>query len=183
MLAALASPAAADDPPSLAVTSCPAPSGHRDPPPPRARRGPAGWIVRKTETDLRETVSAGRTVRQASAEPAATQSFGPFNSTDARIAWRLAGGQPFAMIQRWHLADNDDASPDGRPRTRALLVVTRLSPGAVCHVAYVDVAANVDAEALAQRTADTQARGFDCATGRIIVAGTPGRATELALPR
>jgi len=169
---------------SAVTTTCRAPAGRSDTPPARMCSGPVGWVVRRAEADLRETVSAGRDRQQAEAEPAASQSFGPFNSSDAQIEWRLApDGQPFAMIQRWHLADNEDTDNNGRPRTRPLLVVTRLAPGAVCHVAYIDVAANADAEALARQAAHDLARGFDCTKDKVTAIGATGRATALALPR
>jgi hypothetical protein len=41
------------------------------------------------------------------------------------------------------------------------LVVTRLGPGGVCHVGYVD-ARNADANERARRLADERARGFRC---------------------
>jgi hypothetical protein len=146
--------------------------------------GPRGLVVVKQEDDLRETVSAGRSAKAAELEPAAGQGFGPFNSTTDTVEWRLgARGKPFAMIQRWHIADNDDPDRRGRPQTKQVLVVTRLPPGAVCHVAYVDVAANPDANDLARKAADTGAKGFDCRKNRVAVVGMRGRAIDLAMPR
>jgi len=150
----------------------------------RACPGHSGLVVLIAEDDLRETVSVGRNRAAAAAEPAAATSFGPFNSTTATVEWRLdAQGKPFAMIQRWHIADNDDPDTSGRPRTKQLLVVTRLPPGAVCHVGYVDVAANPNANDLARSAADQTARGFKCGTDKVTAIGSPGRATALALPR
>lgn len=146
--------------------------------------GVAGLVVLKIEQDLREIVSAGRDRKQAGAEPAASQSFGPFNSTTDTIEWRTgSGGKPYAMIQRWHIADNSDMDKDGRPNTKQMLVVTRLPPGAVCHVAYVDVKANPDANTVARQAADDLARGFDCAKDKVTAAGEKGRTTSLTLPR
>ncbi len=45
-----------------------------------------------------------------------------------------------------------------------MLVVTKLPPGAVCPVAYVDAAANPDADDLARQAADQIARDFKCGT-------------------
>jgi hypothetical protein len=87
------------------------------------------------------------------------------------------------MIQRWHIADNDDPDKDGRPRTKQMLAVTRLPPGAVCHVGYVDVAANPDANTLARTAADQIARDFKCGTDEPKLIGASGRATALALRR
>ena len=68
------------------------------------------------DDDLRETVSVGRSVKIAENEPAAKTWFGPFNSATRTIEWRSAGkSKPFAMIQRWHLADDADGDKDGRP--------------------------------------------------------------------
>jgi hypothetical protein len=150
----------------------------------RACKGPFGLAVVVSEGDLRETVSAGRSVKIAENEPAATASFGPFNSSANTIEWRSAGkAKPFAMIQRWHLADNDDADKDNRPIAKPMLVVTRLQPGKVCHVAYIDVQANPDANELARKAADELARDFKCGTDGVKLVGNSGRAVELALPR
>jgi hypothetical protein len=62
-----------------------------------------------------------------------------------------------------------------------MLVVTRLPPGAVCHVAYIDVTTNPQANEIARKAADELARGFDCNTGKVSVIGTDGRATALAM--
>lgn len=142
--------------------------------------GMAGFVVTNVEGDLREVVSVGRTRAAAQKEPAAQAFFGPFSSTTNTIEWRHPkGGAPFAIIQRWHLADNDDPAPNGRPRTKQMLVVTRLPPGAVCHVAYVDVKANPNANDLAREAAD-KAKDFRCGKDKVRVEGASGRAVELA---
>ena len=147
----------------------------------RVCRGPAGLIVVVSEDDLRETVSAGRNRKAAAEEPAAQTSFEPFNSTTNTLEWRAAGkGKPFAMIQRWHIADNADKDKNDRPIAKPMLAVTRLAPGKVCHVAYIDVTANPDANELARQAADEHARDFSCGRDAIIVMGKSGRAVELA---
>jgi hypothetical protein len=144
--------------------------------------GMAGLIVYNVEGDLREVVSVGRTRAAAQKEPAAKAFFGPFSSTTSTIEWRHPkGGAPFAIIQRWHLADNDDPGADYRPRTKQMLVVTRLPPGPVCHVAYVDVKANANANEIARQAAD-KARDFACGKDKVRVEGSSGRAVELARP-
>jgi hypothetical protein len=146
--------------------------------------GVGGLKVLRQEDDLRETVSVGRSAAAAAKEPAAAQGFGPFNSTTDTIEWRLdRTGKAFAIIQRWHIADDNDPDKDGRPRTKSLLIVTRLPPGAVCHVAYIDGIANPDANDLARKAADETARGFDCGKDKVQPLGQLGRATELALRR
>jgi len=143
-------------------------------------KGIDGWIVLVQEDDLRRTVSIGRTAQQAEKEPAASQSFGPFNFTGDTLEWRRDGGKPFATIQRWHLADNENLDKNGRPHSAQMLVVTRLPPGAVCHVAYIDVAANPNANDIARDAADRLAKTFDCAKEKASVIGKSGRATALA---
>jgi hypothetical protein len=144
--------------------------------------GLAGLVVSNVEGDLREVVSVGRTRAAAQKEPAAKAFFGPFSSTTNTIEWRHPkGGAPFAIIQRWHLADNDDPGPDNRPRTKQMLVVTRLPPGPVCHTAFVDVKANPNANELARQAAD-KARDFKCGKDKVRIEGTSGRAVELAKP-
>lgn len=145
--------------------------------------GKDGLVVLIAEDDLREVVSVGRNRKQAAEEPAANVWFAPFNSSQTTIEWRNAGARPFAMIQRWHIADNSDPDRKGRPNTKAMLVVTRLPPGPVCHVAYVDAIANPTANELARKAADDFARGFVCGKDEVKIIGTPGRAVELATMR
>jgi len=145
--------------------------------------GKAGLMVLISEDDLREIVSVGRNRKAASEEPAAKVWFGPFNSSEITIEWRAAGGKPFAIIQRWHIADGTDLDKQGRPNTKAMLVVTRLPPGPVCHVAYVDATANPNANELARNAADEVARGFNCDRDEVKIIGTSGRAVELATRR
>jgi hypothetical protein len=129
---------------------------------------------------LRETVSVGRNRAAAASEPAAQLWFGPFNSTSTSVEWRAVDGKPFAIIQRWHIADNGDQDKNGRPIAKSMLVVTRLPPGAVCHVAYIDVQANPNANELARKAADETARGFKCGRDEVKIIGENGRAVELA---
>jgi len=142
--------------------------------------GKNGLIVLIAEDDLRETVSIGRTRLGASREPAAQTWFGPFNSTTNTVEWRAANGKPYAIIQRWHIADNSDQNKDGRPIAKPMLAVTRLPPGPVCHVAYVDVQANPNANELARKAADELARNFKCGKDKVKTIGNSGRAVELA---
>ncbi|MFB9265709.1 hypothetical protein ACFFWD_21575 [Bradyrhizobium erythrophlei] len=145
----------------------------------RVCRGKAGLVVLVSEGDLREVVSVGRNRQAAAKEPAAQAWFGPFNSAAHTVEWRAKGDQPFAIIQRWLIADNGEQDKDGRPTTKAMLAVTRLPPGAVCHVAYVDVAANPNANELARQAADEFARDFKCGTDEVKTIGQSGRTTAL----
>jgi hypothetical protein len=145
--------------------------------------GKAGLVALVSEDDLRETVSVGRDRGAAAREPAARTWFGPFNAATATVEWRAAGGTPFAVIQRWRISDIDDEDKTGRPISKQMLVVTRLPPGAVCHVAYVDVKANSNANELARQAADTIARNFKCDEDKVKIVGATGRAVELATMR
>ncbi|PAY04297.1 hypothetical protein CK489_34200 [Bradyrhizobium sp. UFLA03-84] len=141
--------------------------------------GKSGLVVLINEGDLREVVSVGRNRAAAAKEPAARAWFGPFSSTGDTVEWRTAGSKPFAIIQRWQIADNSEQDKRGGPVSRAMLAVTRLPPGDVCHVAYVDVAANPDANVLARQAADDFARDFKCGTDQVKTIGQSGRSTSL----
>src|ERR1700726_1571755 len=130
--------------------------------PVRVCRGKATLVVLVSKDDHRETISVGRNRDEAAKEPAAQTLFGPFNSALPSIEWRIAGNNPFAMIQRWQIADIVDQTNGGGSDIKPLLVVSRLPPGAVCPVAYVDAAANPNADELARQAADQIARDFKC---------------------
>jgi hypothetical protein len=142
--------------------------------------GKSGLGVLISEDDLRETVSVGRNRAAAAKEPAAQAWFGPFNSTTNNVEWRAVDGKPFAIIQRWHIADNSDEDKNGRPIAKPMLAVTRLPPGAVCHVAYVDAQANPNPNELARKAADEFARNFTCGVDEVKVIGETGRAVGMA---
>lgn len=139
------------------------------------------WAV-IDETDLRTTVTISFNKLEAHKQPAYSQGFAPFNSVHDTLEWRIDGKSelPFATIQRWFIADNANLDKDDRPKTLGLLVVTRTPPGASCHVAYIDVAANENPNALAQKAADERAQKFDCAKDKVQFIGNKGRAAELA---
>jgi hypothetical protein len=111
--------------------------------------------------DQRMFVSFGR---NAAKEPAAGETISGFNDAyKGTIEWRLERKpdgtlRPFATILRWNFMQ----SPDDRKASGRKLVVTRLGPGGVCHVGYVDARANADANELARKLADEKARTFKC---------------------
>ena len=86
---------------------------------------------------------------------------------------RLPNGKtrPFATILRWNttVLDQDNNRVAGQ-----VLVVTRLGPGGVCHVGYVDGRANPNANELAVQIADQHARTFKCGKDKTIVLGAKG---------
>lgn len=137
--------------------------------------GLGSLVVLMQEVDLRGTVSVGRSSKAARNEPAASQSFGAFNSTTDTIEWRLdARRKPFAIIQRWAIAKPADETRKDRPDTSQVLIVTRLPPGPVCHVAYIEVKDNPNSNEEARKVADQQARNYDCKGGE----NRPKRAGE-----
>lgn len=129
-----------------------------------------GIGVRLSAGDQRMQVSFGR---DAAREPAARQTFPAFNNVyEGTVEWRLeprpnGKPRPFAAILRWNVRLEDDE----RTSTGRVLVVTRLGPGGVCHVGYVDARANPDANELAQQLADERARNFQCGKDKPIVHG------------
>jgi tetratricopeptide (TPR) repeat protein len=149
----------------------------------RVCAGRGGYKVFINEQDLRETLTVGRTIKQAGKEPAAHDHYGAFNHYEDKIEWRSGkDGTPYALIAGWSFADNENVDPAGRPNSARLLVVFRLPPGPVCKVAYFDRAANSDADALARTAADEIARDFKCATDKVRVIGTRGPAISHMAP-
>ncbi len=142
--------------------------------------GKSGLVVLISEDDLRQTVSVGPNRMAASKEPAAETWFAPFNSTANTVEWRAVDGRPFAIIQRWLIADNNDTDKTGSPISKPMLAVTRLPPGPVCHVAYIDGQANRNANELARQAADGFARDFKCGKDEVKVIGEKGAAVSLA---
>src|SRR5215216_5127953 len=142
--------------------------------------GKSGLVVVISEDDLRQTVSVGPNRAAAGKEPAAEAWFAPFNSTANTVEWRAADGKPFAIIQRWLIADNNDLDKAGTPTSKPILAVTRLPPGPVCHVAYIDGQANRNANELARQAADEFARDFKCGKDEVKLVGEKGTAVSLA---
>jgi hypothetical protein len=137
-----------------------------------ACRGVHGIRVYVTDSDARMSVSYGTNAEQ---EPAATTWFGPLNSTGPTIEWRTerSDTEPYATIVRWFLRDPE------RSARRSVLVVTRLGPGRICHIAYIDADANPNANELARRAADEYARGFRCNVEAVRTVGRVGRGVTL----
>jgi hypothetical protein len=139
--------------------------------------GYAGVAVVMTAGDQRVYVSYGHNARR---EPAAGQTLGAPNGEGHRIEWRMVRapgrqGLPFATIMRWTTAVvADDPKVERGVHRGEVLVVTRLGPGGVCHVGYVDGRQNPNANALARAIADRHARSFRCGTDRPIMLGHKG---------
>jgi hypothetical protein len=150
----------------------------------RVCEGRGGYKVFVREDDLRDVLTVGKTLKLAGNEPAAGDGYEAFNSYDDAVEWRSgANGKPYALIVGWSYADNENKDAEGRPKSLRLLVVMRLPPGQVCKVAYIDRAANGNANELARKAADEVAPNFKCGTDKVRILGERGRAIDaLSLP-
>jgi hypothetical protein len=132
--------------------------------------GYGGLIVYLSAGDQRMQVSFGTSAKKAADEVAAGETFAGFNSVyEGTVEWRiekLRNGKtrPFATILRWNTRTDADAERNDGKSTGRTLVVTRLNPGGVCHVGYVD-GRDPKANELARALADKYARTFDCENG------------------
>jgi hypothetical protein len=139
--------------------------------------------VRLAAGDQRMYVTFGKVKKNDDENLAGSQTFPAFNDVyEGTVEWRLErlpNGKlrPFATILRWNIIAAGDQPAKGKtgimPSGR-VLVVTRLGPGGVCHVGYVDARANPDANDLARKLADEHARKFKCGKDKRIVLGQIG---------
>jgi hypothetical protein len=135
--------------------------------------GYGGIAVYVAAGDQRSYVSYGP---NAAKQSAAKQTLASFNGEGKTIEWRGERGadgnlKPYATIMRWSTTVSGDAD---EPVKGQVLVVTRLGPGGVCHVGYVDARVNPAANTLAQKIADENARKFQCGADKPIVLGNKG---------
>jgi hypothetical protein len=139
--------------------------------------GYAGIPIVMTAGDVRVYVSYGA---KAAREPAAAQTLAAPNGEGKSIEWRIVRepgrkGRAFATIMRWSTAvPVDDPKIENGTYRGEMLVVTRLGPGGVCHVGYVDARQNANATGLAREIADRHARTFRCGKDKPIVFGDKG---------
>jgi hypothetical protein len=136
-------------------------------------KGLGGIAVRVAAGDQRVYISFGP---RAKDEPAARQTLASFNSEGKTIEWRIERARdgktrPFAAILRWNTTISGDQGEIVRGQ---VLVVTRLPPGGVCHVGYVDGRANPNANDLAREIADRHAREFRCTGDKPVILGEKG---------
>lgn len=124
--------------------------------------GYRGMPVYVAEGDLRFFVSYGF---YAPDKKAARQTLPPFNRMGQKIEWRVTNASgdwlPFATILRFITEKTDG---EGNYTEGEILVVTKLGEEEVCHTAYIDALANVDANQMARDAAD-RAPDFDCEDG------------------
>jgi len=131
--------------------------------------GPQGFEFYAAEGDLRFVFGYGPNGRQ---QRSFSQTLRPFNYTHNVMELRHHQGeamQPYATILRYFTdAGTGDENDKGQ-----VLVVTKLSGGEACHMAYVDALANPDANELAREAADN-AESFDCETDEPYIIGESG---------
>jgi hypothetical protein len=139
--------------------------------------GPGGIAIVMTAGDARVYISYGP---RAAREPAARQTLAAPNGEGASIEWRMVRerggkGRAFAAIMRWTTAiPVDDPKVENGTYRGEVWVVTRLGPGGVCHVGYVDARQNPNGIELARTIADQHARSFRCGQDKPIVLGAKG---------
>lgn len=135
--------------------------------------GYGGLILFLSAGDQRMQVSFGRNAKAAADELAAEETFPGFNSVySGTVEWRIeklpdGRTRPFATILRWNVMTDADVTRGDGKSTGRRLVVTRLNPGGVCHVGYVDARAP-GANDAARKLADEKARGFRCGEDKVI---------------
>jgi len=121
-------------------------------------------LVYVAEGDLRMFVSYGL---NALREKAVEQTLPAFNTINNTLEWRLiyenGKWKPFATILRWYTQSGDGSETKGE-----VLVVTKLEPGNVCHVAYINARLVPEANKIARQIADTNVAGFNCQSDKTI---------------
>ncbi|MBX3567939.1 MAG: hypothetical protein KF914_07770 [Rhizobiaceae bacterium] len=140
-----------------------------------ARRVCPGWRgypVVVDYGDARESVFYGF---PPATEESQWESFSAFNSTGAKIEWRLqVDGEvivPFAAIHRWFVNDDPD-EPEARTEVLVIEKVGQPGKGEGCTVGLVVASGNPKANETARRIADEQAQTFACgADERVLVSG------------
>ena len=124
--------------------------------------GLLGYQIHFTEGDLRQSAFYGYVGQWHAA--GAFESFGPFNYAAPTVEWRIENGRPFATIRRWFVSMGEDANGKPLPVVQVLVVsrVAQKDDGEGCIVAYVEATANKNANDLARKAADEEARDFAC---------------------
>lgn len=130
--------------------------------------GYRGVPVRVAEGNLRYFLGYGR---NGAEQCSSRQTLGPFHTIGKTLEWRVMREfpghlTPVATILRYRT--------DADGRTGEYLVVTRLDGTQACHMAYVDVRAQKDANVLARQAADRYGPTFDCARDRAFMMTAAG---------
>jgi hypothetical protein len=132
--------------------------------------GYKGYPVLIYSGDLRESLFYG--LPPGGDLAPAWESFGAFNSTGAKIEWRVEKDEyreaPFATIHRWFVS-NDPDNPDKPVEILVVEKVGSLHERDGCAVGLVMATGNPKANEDARRIADREARNFQCGSDERIV--------------
>lgn len=125
-------------------------------------RGYGGYEIRFAEGDLRQSAFYGHVGPWY--EKGAFETFTGFNHAGDTVEWRLEAGVPVAAIRRWFVSSGTDDKGDPLPEVQVLVIskVGQKDEGEACVVGYVEATANKDANVLARKVADEEARDFAC---------------------
>ncbi|MCR5856788.1 hypothetical protein [Mesorhizobium sp. J428] len=125
-------------------------------------KGHGDYGISFAEGDLRQSAFYGHLGPWF--EKGAFETFSGFNHAGDTIEWRLDGATPFATIRRWFVSPGTDDKGDPLPEVQVLVIakVGQKDAGDACVVGYVEATANKDANALARKVADEEARDFAC---------------------
>jgi len=141
------------------LSACKAVRGARDGG--RLCEGLPGYPIYVAENDHAAFLSVGSHAEKRRAAGQTLKSFNTLFEKGAKrttVEWRFVVREqrtvPYATIVRYFTRSATGAGE--------VLVVMRVTDREVCHVAYIDALANVDAIVLARRIADTVARSKPC---------------------
>lgn len=125
-------------------------------------KGYGGYEIRFAEGDLRQSTFYGHVGPWY--EKGAFETFTGFNHAGDTVEWRLEAGVPVAAIRRWFVSSGTDDKGDPLPEVQVLVIskVGQKDEGEACVVGYVEATANKDANVLARKVADEEARDFAC---------------------
>jgi hypothetical protein len=136
--------------------------------------GYRGYPVLIYSGDLRESVFYGFPPGGDLAP--AWESFSAFNSTGARIEWRIdtdnGRSVPFAAIHRWFVSA-DPENPDKQIEVLVVEKVGQMHERDGCAVGLVLATGNPEANEAARELADERARNFTCGADKRVTVGDP----------
>ena len=136
--------------------------------------GYRGYPVLIYSADLRESVFYGFPPGGDLAP--AWESFSAFNSTGARIEWRIdtdnGRSVPFAAIHRWFVSA-DPENPDKQIEVLVVEKVGQMHERDGCAVGLVLATGNPEANEAARKLADERARNFTCGVDKRVTVGDP----------
>lgn len=135
--------------------------------------GYKGYPVIMYTGDLRQSMFYGFPPKGEHAP--AWESFGPFNSTGAKVEWRIetdgARAVPFATIHRWFVSDPQE--PETQTEVLVVSKVGQVDDHDGCVIGLVLATGNENANEMARKVADETARSFACGADERVIVGSP----------